>query len=81
MTVVIDEQVRVAAVFSGDKVNPVWFTWRDRKYKIEQVTYTWRDREGDAIMYYFSVLHSVNLYELRLNAKTLVWRLLKVTQA
>lgn len=81
MTEMIDEQVRVGAVFSGDKVNPVWFTWRDRKYKIEQVTYTWRDREGDAILYYFSVLNSVNLYELRLNAKTLVWRLLKVTQA
>ncbi|MDD5492766.1 MAG: hypothetical protein PHV60_08840 [bacterium] len=77
----INERIRVGAVFTGDQINPVWFTWKNRKYKIEQVTYTWRDREGEAILHYFNVLHSANLYELCLNNKTLVWHLLKVTQA
>lgn len=81
MPELINEQMKVGTIFSNGQINPVWFIWKNRKYNIEQVTYSWRDREGDAILHYFNVLSSANLYELCFNAKTLIWFLLKITQA
>jgi hypothetical protein len=35
MIVVIEELIKVGAVFGGGKVQPKWFFWRGRKYTIQ----------------------------------------------
>jgi len=34
MSETINEQIRVGAIFSGDQINPVWFTWKDRQHPL-----------------------------------------------
>jgi hypothetical protein len=79
--VIIDEQIKVAAVFSGDVVCPKWFMWHNRKYLVTETTYTWQDSQGEAMIRYFAVTDGATLFELSLNQKTLVWRLEKTVTA
>lgn len=75
MTVSIDEQVRVAAVFAHGRVKPVWFDWKGRQIRLKETAYDWTTREGRAVVIHFSVSDGANLYEICWNRETLVWTL------
>ncbi|MGD0843807.1 MAG: hypothetical protein ABSA06_05480 [Geobacteraceae bacterium] len=52
----IRENIRVAVIFGpGNRVAPVWFDWRRRKYTVREVTYSWRERQGEATVFHFAV--------------------------
>ncbi len=77
----IGEPIRVGVVFGADciggkKIKPVWFTWKERQYRIKEVTYTWTNKEGSASVHYFSFFDCQNLYEFLYNNVTLLWKLL-----
>jgi len=76
----IDEIIRVVVVFGGDKkLRPVYFLWKNRKYKILKITYTWISWEGKAKIYHFSALDTNdNLFELCYNSESMVWKLVNV---
>jgi len=74
----VNEKIKVAAVFDGDGVFPRWFFWGKRKRAVTKVEHVWRSREGEAPLLFFAVSDGCNVYELRLNQKTLEWRLEKV---
>ena len=74
----VGERIKVGAVFEGAHVIPKWFFWGRHKREVKSVEHTWRSREGDTHFLFFSVTDGANVYEIRLNQKTLEWRLEKV---
>ena len=74
----VNEKIKVGAVFDGSKVTPKWFFWGRRKHTIQTIEHTWRSKEGEAPLLYFAVTDGSNVYEIRLNQKTLEWHLEKV---
>ncbi|HUS47087.1 MAG TPA: hypothetical protein VM098_03125 [Phycisphaerae bacterium] len=43
----IDEPIRVLAVFSAGRIDPLRFRWGRRTYKIGRINGRWTDRSGD----------------------------------
>ena len=74
----VNERIKVGAVFDGAGVTPKWFFWGRHKHKIEKVEHTWRSRVGETLLLFFAVTDGANVYEIRLNQKTLEWSLEKV---
>ena len=72
----IRENIRVAVIFGpGNRVAPVWFDWRQRKYTVREVTYSWRERQGEATVFHFAVSDGADLFELAYNADSQLWDL------
>ncbi len=74
----VNEKIKVGAVFDGNRVAPKWFFWGRRKHDVKTVEHVWRSKEGEAPLLFFAVTDGANVFELRLNQKTLEWRLEKV---
>lgn len=75
MITLIDEAVRVAAVFTSGKVHPVWFDWHGRQVRIREVAFSWHTREGSSVLLHFSVTDGKGLYEICFDRETMGWRL------
>ena len=75
----VDEPIRVGAVFGARRIVPKWFVWRRLKRTVKSVHMVWKGREGESPLRYFSVSDGSNLYQLRLDQKTMEWRLEKVS--
>jgi hypothetical protein len=69
--------IKVGAVFNGDKIEPKWFVWEERKYQVREINYYWLDRQGREKLHCFSVTDGTNNYELAYNTERTVWKLLK----
>jgi len=74
----IHEKIKVAAVFEDNRVVPRWFFWGRQKHEVRGIEHSWRSREGETALLFFAVTDGANVYELRLNQKTLEWHLEKV---
>ena len=75
----LPERIEVGVVFTREGVKPRWFTWRGRRYKIEEVTYTWTEREGKTHLHFFAVTDDgANFFKLCYNSETLRWSLWEV---
>ncbi|MCL5105740.1 MAG: hypothetical protein M1133_16730 [Armatimonadetes bacterium] len=77
--VTIDESIRVGAAFENRKAVPVWFVWRNRRYRVKQVCFTWCSAQGISKLRHYSVTDGVNTYELCFNSNTLEWSLGRVS--
>lgn len=75
----INEAVEVLTLFAGGKASPLRFRWRTKVVKISKVTGQWMRHEGEARLYFYSVLGDTSDYfELCYDAKSLIWTLSKV---
>ncbi|TSC76287.1 MAG: Uncharacterized protein G01um101431_908 [Parcubacteria group bacterium Gr01-1014_31] len=91
MQEVIDEPIEVLASFSpvlacvdrpvvkpriaGNKVMPLVFRWRGKKYQVEKLNLVHRERDGEDIIYYFNVSDAANYFKLAFSTRRLSWRL------
>ena len=75
MIVVIEESIKVGAVFGGGTVQPKWFFWRGRKYTVQRVTHTWKDAEGRETRHHFAVTDGATLFELCYRERAMCWYL------
>jgi hypothetical protein len=75
MSMVIDEPVKVGAVFSRGTIRPVWFAWNGRQVRIKETTFIWTTFEGSATILHFAVTDGKGLYELCYNADASLWKL------
>jgi hypothetical protein len=67
--------IRVAAIFQGGKVKPMWFGLDGKRYDVMEVCYTWELREGAASILHYSVCDGTDTYVLEYNTKNLTWSL------
>lgn len=78
----INEAVEVLALFTGGKASPLRFRWRTKVVKVSKVTGQWMRHEGEARLYFYSVLGDTSDYfELCYDGKALTWTLSKVWMA
>lgn len=69
----INESVEVLVRFSGKKVEPTFFRWRGKTYKIEKLNMVHREKRGEDKMYYFSVSDRVNFFRLAFSTLDMSW--------
>ncbi|MBI2118455.1 MAG: hypothetical protein HYT97_02380 [Elusimicrobia bacterium] len=74
----VNEKIKVGVVFDSAQIIPKWFFWGNKKYDIFKVEHTWKTKQGETPLIFFAVSDNCNLYELKLNQKTLEWRLERV---
>ena len=75
----INETVDVLTLFAQGQASPLRFRWRSKVVKVAKVTGRWMRHEGEARLYYYSVLaDSSDYYELCYDARHLKWTLSKV---
>ena len=74
----ISERIAVGAVFRNNKIIPKWFVRGKDKHTIKNIEQSWQSKEGDAVLLVFAVNDGVNIYEIRMNQKSLEWMLEKV---
>lgn len=65
--------IKVATIFKGGKIIPVWFEWNKFKYTIDKILYRWEERKGSAQIIYFSVLSSDEHYNIAFDSENFVW--------
>ena len=75
------EEVRVATVFEGGKIRPVWFERRRHRYRVEAVTYRWQGRRGAALLLHFAVTAEGGLFELVYDTALQRWAVVAVEAA
>lgn len=78
MESVVNESVKVGAVFERNSIKLRWFLWRNRRLDVKEVNYVWKAREGETMITYFSVSDGGASYLLSFNHRTLEWKLEKV---
>ncbi|MDD5197107.1 MAG: hypothetical protein PHV92_05770 [Candidatus Omnitrophica bacterium] len=76
----LDERIDVLAHFKHAKIFPKSFTWKDKEYTIETITYNWQERLGQALVNYFSVVSSGQIYQISFNNSTFRWQIDKIIQ-
>ncbi len=76
----LDERIEVWAYFKNSRIYPQAFLWKNKEYKIDTLTYNWQERLGQALVNYFSVLSSGQLYQISFNNSTFRWQIDKLIQ-
>jgi hypothetical protein len=74
------ERIEVLAYFKNARIYPKAFLWSDKEYKIDTITYNWQERLGQALVNYFSVVSSGQLYQLSFNNSTFRWQIDKIIE-
>ncbi len=74
----LNEKIEVLAYFKHAKIFPKSFLWHDKEYQIESVTYNWQERLGQALINYFSVKSSGQMYQISFNNTTFRWQIDKI---
>ena len=75
----IGEKIDVVAAFTGGRVLPILFSWKNRRYQNLKVAGSWTTYEGEAKLHHITVTNdSPNCYELCLNTKNFTWSIMKV---
>lgn len=75
----INETVDVLTLFAGGQASPLRFRWRNKVVRVAKVTGRWMRHEGEARLYFYSILaDSSDYYELFYDARHLKWVLSKV---
>ena len=74
----INTFITVGAIFKSGKINPKWFVWENRQYKIKTINYSWEDSQGLERVINFAVSDEANTYELAYNTKRTIWQLSKI---
>ncbi len=71
----MNEKIDVSVNFSGQKVMPVFFRWRNKTYRIEKLNLVHKERDGDDKIYYFNVSDKTNYFRLAFFTRDLSWRI------
>ncbi|HEX9780618.1 MAG TPA: hypothetical protein VGB20_05320 [bacterium] len=78
-TEIVNDSIEVGAQFGTGGLRPEWFVWQGRRRVIRQVTCAWREPDGGVSHRCFAVTDGVMTYELKLDLRTLRWRLTRVS--
>jgi hypothetical protein len=71
----INEPIEVVVIFNGKKVEPVFFKWGNRQYRVNKINLVHSERQGRDKHYIFSVSDEANAFRLRFSTETLKWTL------
>lgn len=78
---VINQPIKVQAIFNHGQIKPINFSWGNSNFKVNKIVFKHTRRLGQVILYHFSVLSNQITYELEFNNHNLIWKLLKVYES
>lgn len=71
----LDEPINILVNFNGTRVIPLFFKWRNKKYKIEKLNLVHKKRDGNDTIYYFNVSDNANYFKLSFSLKNMNWKI------
>lgn len=75
----IDDKIRVLAVFENGIISPRLFRWSNRDYKVKEVSLRYQEKSGGSVNHFFAVeVEGGGVFKLRFNDRSLVWFLEEV---
>jgi hypothetical protein len=75
----IGDKVDVIAMFTGGKIQPLKFRWKERVYRVERINGEWISDQGQTRFYHFSIMTTgPDVYEITFNIQNRVWILSRV---
>ncbi|UCF78530.1 MAG: hypothetical protein JSW03_10705 [Candidatus Eiseniibacteriota bacterium] len=75
----INEAIEVVSVFTDGKMQPLRFKWKGNVVKVKRITGGWIKNEGEAKVYYYSILgENSDYFEICYDSRTLRWTLCRV---
>jgi len=74
----IGEPVKVAAIFTPDKVKICWFIWKGRRIQVEKTTFFWKTKEGEKTIHHFALSTGQEVFEISFCPEQLSWLLEKI---
>lgn len=75
MSEILNERIKVGAVFGDGAIKPKWFVRGSIRFDIANINYRWRTREGRNIVHHFSVSDGMNVFELAYSSEESNWML------
>lgn len=78
MNEIINQPVEVIAAFTKNKIIPLFFKWKSRRYKVKKINLVHSVREGRNKLYFFSVSDAVNYFKLCFDTEKGNWKLLEL---
>lgn len=72
---VLNEPISILVNFNGEKVMPLIFKWRHKKYKVEKLNLVHKKKDGEHTIYYFNVTDKTNYFKLSFSTKDLTWKI------
>jgi len=71
----INEPIDVLVKFNREAVEPTFFKWREKTYKIEKLNLVHKKKDGNDKIYYFSVSDNANFFRLAFFTRDLSWKI------
>lgn len=72
----VNDKIRVLAVFENGVISPRLFRWQNRDYKVKSVSLRYQEKSGASIDHFFAVeTEDGGVFKLSFNDKSLVWKL------
>lgn len=71
----INEPINILVSFGQNQILPLYFKWRDKKYKIDKLNLVHKKRDGEDKIYYFNVSNHANYFKLSFSTKSLLWKI------
>jgi len=71
----INEPIKVLVSFAQQKMQPLVFSWRGRKYPIKKINLVHWQKQGNDKLYHFSVSDDANYFKLSFSTRDFSWRL------
>ena len=71
----LNEPIEVLVKFKTNKVEPAFFKWRKKTYRVEKINLVHKEKDGNDKKYYFSVSDNVNFFRLAFFTRDLSWRI------
>ena len=69
----VQEPIQVLVSFGHNQILPLFFRWRNKKYKVEKLNLVHKKRDGKEMIYYFNVSDKTNYFKLAFFTKDLNW--------
>ncbi|HUT21957.1 MAG TPA: hypothetical protein VMX18_00950 [Candidatus Bipolaricaulota bacterium] len=74
----INQPIEVIAAFTKNKIIPLFFKWRDKRYKIRKINLVHSASRGKNKLYFFSVNDAANYFKLCFDTGKGAWQLLEL---
>lgn len=73
----VNEPVEVLCAYVRNKALPLYFRWKERRYKIDKVNLVHSSRRGRDKLYYYSVSNAANYFKLCHDTASNRWQLIE----
>ncbi|MFH1598617.1 MAG: hypothetical protein ABIB97_06185 [Patescibacteria group bacterium] len=71
----INEPIKVLVSFGLNKMRPLVFEWRGKRYIVNKVNLVHCQKAGNDKLYHFSVSDEANYFKLSFNTRDFNWQL------